>query len=116
MAMLTVNGQAVPSPSQMKVAVFEALGGVNRNAAGNAVMDLSAVKRRLELGWAHMSGEALAALLTAMNGFFEAVYPDPQTGEMRSMTCYCGERTSGVLRMQDGVPLWTDVKMTWTER
>ena len=116
MAMLTVNGQAVPPPSRLTAAVFDAAGGVSRHAAGNAGRDVSALKRRLELSWAYMAGGDLAALLAAMNGFFEVVYPEPQTGDARSMTCYCGERTSGVLRMQNGVPLWTDVKMTWTER
>lgn len=116
MAMLSVNGRAIDAPSALSVAVFDVSAGVSRNAAGNAVMDRTAVKRRLEISWAHLRGEALAALLDQIGGFFDVVYPDPLSGEARSMQCYCGEKIAGILRMDAGEPLWTDVKMTWTER
>lgn len=116
MAMLMVNGTAVPAPSGMQVAVFDVSSGEVRNAAGNAVIDRTAVKRRLELRWAHIGGDALAALLNEIGGLFEAVYPDPMTGQARAMQCYCSERIAGILRMGDAGPVWTDVKMTWTER
>ena len=116
MGMLMVNGAAVPAPTALTATVFDVASNVSRNAAGNAVMDLQAVKRKLELSWAHMDGAALATLLEAMNGFFEVDYPDPQSGEQRRMTCYCSERVAGILRMANGTPVWTDVKMSWTER
>ena len=116
MAMLIVNGWEAPAPSAMNVALANVSQNISRSASGNAVMDRSAVKRRLELNWAHISGENLAALLGHTGGFFDAVYPDPLTGQMRSMRCCCSEKTTGILRMQDGSPVWTDVKMTWTER
>lgn len=116
MAMLQVNGRAVPAPSGLQVAVFDVSAGEKRNAAGNAVIDRSAVKRRLELHWAHIGGAELAALLNEIGGLFEVVYPDPVSGQARSMQCYCGERIAGILRMADGAPVWTDVKMHWTER
>lgn len=80
MAMLSVNGAAIPAPSAMKAAIFDISSGVNRNAKGNAVVDRRAVKRRLELAWAHLEGDALARLLQAMDGFFTVSYPDPESG------------------------------------
>jgi len=115
MAMLTVNGAAVPAPSGMAVTVFDVSGGAVRSASGSAVMDRSAVKCRLELHWAHIPGEELAQLLGAIGGFFDVEYPDPQLGR-RTMCCYCSDRVAGVLRMQAGSPVWTDGKMSWTER
>lgn len=114
--MLLVNGAAAPAPSAMQVTVFDVSSGEKRNAAGSAVIDRTAVKRRLELQWAHISGEDLAALLNEIGGLFEVSYPDPVSGQDRSMQCYCGERVAGILRMQAGKPVWTDVKMIWTER
>jgi len=114
--MLKLNGADFPAPSAMKVAVFDVSSGVNRNAAGGAVMDCIAVKRRLELKWAYLPGADMAKLLDGVNGFFRAEYPDPATGTMRAMDCYCSERVTGVLRMDGGTPVWTDVEMTWTER
>lgn len=116
MSMLKVNGTAIPAPAGMKVTLFDVGADVSRNAAGNAVMDFCGEKRKLELNWAHMEEAALATLLESIAGFFEVEYPDPQSGGLRTMVCYCGERTSGILRMVNGSPLWTDVKMVWTER
>lgn len=116
MAMLTVNGAAAPAPSAMKVTVFDVSSGASRNAAGNAVMDRSAVKRRLELAWPHLGSDELAALLQATDGFFEVAYPDPESGGVRSMQCYCSDRSAEIMRMSGGTPVWTGVKMIWTER
>lgn len=116
MGMLMVNKMAISAPTGLKVTVFDVGAEVSRNAAGNAVMDICAEKRKLDLQWAHMDGAALSALLEAMNGFFEVDYPDPLSGGQRTMFCYCSERTVGILRMVDGEPVWTDVKMVWTER
>lgn len=116
MAMLTVNGSAIPAPSRMSVAVFDVSSGVSRTASGGAVIDRTAVKRRLELSWAHIDGNALSVLLGQLGGFFDVAYPDPQSGNMRSMQCYCSEKIAGILRMSDAGPVWTDVKMIWTER
>lgn len=116
MAMLRVNGAAILAPSAMKAAIFDISSGVNRNAKGNAVVDRRAVKRRLELAWAHLEGEALAQLLQAMDGFFTVSYPDPESGAAREMCCYCSERSVEMLRMDADRPIWIGVKMTWTER
>lgn len=116
--MLTVNGWEAPAPASMKVTVFDVTSGAGRNAAGGTVIDRVGVKRRIDLKWARMSGDALAALLQAVSAgrFFDVVYPDPETGAAREMSCSCGERAVGVLRMEGGAPVWTGVEMTWTER
>lgn len=118
MAILSVNGVNMPSPSAMKVNIFDVSSSADRNASGYAVIDRVGVKRKLEMTWAHLTAQQLSSLLTAVgtNTFFTAQYPDPQTGTSRSMTCYCGDRAMGVLRMQNGVPVWTDVQMNWIER
>lgn len=116
MGMLMVNGAAIDAPASLKATVFDVGAEVSRNAAGNAVMDICAEKRKLELHWTHMDGETLKTLLGVMKGFFEVDYPDPQSGGQRRMICYCSERTAGILRMAEGKPIWTDIKMVWTER
>lgn len=117
MAMLSINGRAVLPPSEMKTAIFEPGNGAVRNAAGNMVLDKTGAKRRLRLKWAYMDGAQLAALLDAVGtGFFEASYPDPEDGGVRTITCLCSERTAGVLRMESGMPVWMNIEMTWTER
>ena len=118
MAMLKIGGADMPAPSSMKIALFDVSSGQERSASGEIIMDRVAVKRKLDLSWAFLSGAELARLLNAVtdSAFFEAAYPDPATGEMRSMICCCGEKTTGVLRMEGGEALWTNVEMTWTEK
>ncbi|MBQ8508255.1 MAG: hypothetical protein IJ466_12605 [Clostridia bacterium] len=118
MAMLLINGAEMPAPSALKVTLFDVSSPQERSAAGGIVMDRVAVKRRLELSWAFLSGSDLARLLNAVTeaAFFEADYPDPAAGEMRGMTCCCGDRATGILRMEGGEPIWTNVEMTFTEK
>lgn len=102
----------------MKVTVFDVSSTADRNASGNVVIDRVGTKRKLELSWACLTGEQLSALLTAVGTdvFFTAQYPDPQTGGMRSMECYSGDRSTGVLRVVNGEPVWTKIEMNWIER
>lgn len=117
MAMLGLNGVDIPAPSAMKVTVFDVSPVQERNAAGELVMDRLAQKRRLDLSWARLSGSDLAAILNAVGGgFFDVRYPDPATGLDAQICCCCGDRTTGILRMEGGIPVWTDVEMSWTER
>lgn len=118
MAVLFVNGQAVPSPSSMKVTVFDVSSTADRNASGNVVIDRVGIKRKLELSWAHLSGDELSRLLTAVGQdvFFAVEYPDPVTGGMNSIVCYAGDRSTGILRMVGGEPVWTKIEMNWIER
>lgn len=118
MPVLQVNEQAVPTPSALSVTVYDAGGTVDRNARGDTVIDRGAVKRRLDLTWAHLTPAELSGLLAAVgaSAFFEATYPDPETGAARTMTCYAEERSAAVLRVEGGAPVWRDLKMRWTER
>ena len=118
MAVITVNGAAMPAPSTLKVTIFDVASTADRNASGQVVMDRVGTKRKLEMTWAHLTPAQLSQLLQAVGAdvFFTAGYPDPQTAQMRTMTCYCGDRTGGILRMISGAPVWTNIEMNWIER
>lgn len=117
MAMLTINGLPMPSPSVLKAEIFEIGSFGERTASGRLVADRVAVKRRLKLKWACLTPAQMGLLLGAVgNVFFEAEYPDPETGGMRAMTCRCKERTAGVMMIRNDQPVWTEVEMEWEER
>ena len=117
MAVLTVNGAEMPSPSELRVKIFDVGSSGERTASGRLAVDRVAVKRALTLRWAALSTEEMSRLLGAVGAsvFFEAEYPDPEVGS-RAMICRCEERTAGVLRMENGAPVWKNIEMTWTER
>ena len=117
MAMLLIDGVPAPSPSKLKVEIFDVGVSGERSASGDLVADRVAVRRRLTLGWRSLSPDALAGLLarTGGNVFFSATYPDPELG-VTERVFRCGARRSGVLRMDGDVPVWTDVSMEWEEK
>lgn len=115
--MLKINGTAVASPSEMQVRIFDVGAQPERSADGGLVADRVAVKRSLKLKWPALSTAQMGALLGAVSdGFFTVTCFDPLTAAEREMVCRCGERIVGVLRMQDGAPVWSGVEMEWTER
>ena len=118
MPMLTVNDRAVPAPSSLSLDIEDVGAGVSRSASGLALTDRVGIKRRLYLKWAQLSLSELAALLfdTHDTAFFTVRYPDPLSGGMRDMDCFCEKRTLGLLRMDGDVPLWTNVEMEWAEK
>ena len=117
MAVLTVNGAEMPSPSGMRVEIFDVGSSGERSASGRLVVDRVAVKRRLKLKWACLTPAQLGLLLGAVGqgAFFEAGYPDPETGPA-AMTCACSDRTAGVMMIRNDQPVWTNVEMEWIER
>lgn len=118
MAVITVNNVNMPTPTTLKVTIFDVASSADRNASGAVVMDRVGTKRKLEMTWARLTPTQLSTLLNAVGTdvFFTAGYPDPQTAATRTMTCYCGDRAVGVLRMVNGAPVWTNVEMNWIER
>lgn len=116
MAILTIGGQAMPAPAELRVEMIEVGSGGERSASGRLVADRVAVKRKLKLKWSALSGEALAKLLSAADGFFTAAYPDPATGESRSATFYANARAMGAMRLDGETAVWSDVSMEWLEK
>ena len=99
--MLKINGVTVPTPAALRVTIADVSGSPARNAAGNTVMDFMGSRRKLNLKWAHLTGAQLMALLEAVYAcFFQVSYPDPM----------------GILRMHEGMPVWTEIEMEWMER
>ena len=111
MAMLTLNGAALPDPSALSVELQDALLSARRTLSG------AAVKRRVRCYWAHMPAAQLAAMLSALAGSAVATlsYPDPLTGQSRAMQAYCGERSVGLARQSGGETVWTGVEIIFME-
>ena len=114
--MLKIAGNTMPSPSQMDVALFSVGSASKRNAAGSAVIDRLAVKRRLRIRWNMLTQSELTAVMNATAPvFFTVTYPDPVVGA-QTITCCCQERGGGILRVIDNVAQWKNVEITCIER
>lgn len=72
--------------------------------------------RKLQLEWRLLTQAEGAALLNAVKEkYIYCQYPDPQTGAVRTMQCYVGDRTSELRRFRNGEAYWTRISFNLTE-
>ena len=117
MAILTLGGTAVASPSKINV-VIEDVDKIDKNAAGMAVIDRLAVKRRIECEWKYLTNAAAATLLVAAAPvFYTVLYYDPYDNATKTITCYTLEKVVGTLRYVSTTPVGRDeIKITFREQ
>lgn len=115
--MIKINGVAVAAPKVFKVDISDIDGETNRNAKGDMIRDRVATKRKLNCEWAPLTMAQISTLLKAVKGvFFTVEYPDPMEGSFITKTFYVGDRTTPMLYMKDGVPMWEGLSMNFIER
>jgi len=110
MAILKINGTAIPEPSSMSVLVQDVdNASTTRNAKGVMLRDRvrggSDAVRKLECEWQGLTLSQASSLLSAIGGeFFSVTYSDTLTGAMRTCQMYVGDRTAKVYRCdEDGM-------------
>ncbi len=116
MAFLTINGVPMPAPSELKMELLNIGSDEQRSASGRLVCDRVAVKKRLKLKWAVLSGADIARLFSAADGFFTASCPDPCENAAVNAEFYASAKSLGVMRMNGDECVWEDAAMEWTER
>jgi hypothetical protein len=116
MSVLTINGFAIPAPSDLQVGIMD-LSKAERNANGTMIIERIATKRKLEVSYSFLNRSQLQQVLVAISPiFFTATYIDPQTNQNRTGTFYCGDRSVGVLDMLNNEPRYKDIKFSLVER
>lgn len=72
--------------------------------------------RKISLEWRLVSQADGAAILEAVkNAYTYCRYPDPQTGALRTMQCYVGDRVSDLSRYADDTAFWSRISFNLTE-
>lgn len=113
----------MPTPSKMKVGVFQVSSSADRNAAGTVLIDRVAIKRKIECEWARLTPANLSTLLTAAQvgassttPFFSVTYLDPVTNASKTMTMYAGDISVGVYKSDGTTPVYVDTKFSFIEQ
>lgn len=115
--MLKINGVAVATPKVFKVDISDIDGETSRNARGDMIRDRVATKRKLNCEWAPLTMVQASTLLKAVgNVFFSVEYPDPMEGKVITKTFYVGDRSTPMLCIKSGVPMWEGLTMNFIER
>lgn len=114
---IRIDGTQIKSPSSLKVGVYR-LSKSGRVASGDMVMDIIAIKRRIDLTWKVISGKHLNQILDLLetSAFHTVEYPDPQTpGTLTTKIMYPGDSNQDLFRT-DSNYYWRDVTLALIEK
>lgn len=115
MALIKVEGLALPTPSDYSVSVEE-LSEAERNANGNMIKEHIGYKRKISLSWPFLTQDEIQQAFSATSkNFFQVTYIDPEYGET-TKTFYAGARSAGAMDFWNGVVRWKDFKFNIIER
>lgn len=116
MALITINGVDLPTPSDYSVGIMD-ISKAERNARGRMIIERITTKRKIEISYAYLNASELSNILQSVSPvFYDVTYLDPQTGSYRTASFYCGDRNVGMLDFTDGVARYKDVKFDLVER
>lgn len=114
--MIKINGTTLPSVVSFQVGIQD-ISKADRNANGTMIIERIATKRKLELAFEYLTKSQYQQVLNLVAPvFFNVEYPDPQTGNMRTGTFYCGDRTISGLDYYRGEMRWKGCKFNLIER
>lgn len=117
MAILKINGVAIPDPSKFSVDIMDIDDETTRNAKGDLIRNRIAVKRKLKCQWPPCGNTEMSIILKAVKDvFFTVEYPDPMEGTRLTKTFYVGDRQMPIYSVIDGEVLWEDLSMNFIER
>lgn len=119
MALLKINEIALPAPTVLQPGIqdLDSEDGTGRNQTGTMFRDRIAVKRTVHCEWGVLSRSEMAELLTAMSSpSFPLTYPDPQLGDLNTITAYVGNRVPAMCAVvSDTEWMWTGLSVDFVE-
>ncbi len=114
--MLKIAGVTVKTPNELKIGRFD-LTKSNRTASGKMMMELIAIKRRVDCVWRMLPDNDLKLIVDAITTnkpFFSLEYPD--VGGQMTMTCYAGDIITSLWHTKNGVRYWEEVSIGFIEQ
>ena len=119
MSLLKIGSVSLPAPTGLQPGIqdLDSEEGTGRNQAGTMFRDRVAVKRSIHCEWAVLTRSEMSALLTAMSpASFEFTYPDPQTGQLETITAYVGNRVPAMcMAISDTDWVWNGLSVDFVE-
>lgn len=115
MALITVGGVALPTPSDFQVGVMD-ISKAERNANGNMIISRVTTKRKLFLTYSYVTeSDASLILRQVAPTTYTVTYIDPQTRSVKSGHFYCGDRNIGMLDYINGKPRYKELTFNLIE-
>jgi hypothetical protein len=119
MALLKIGTTNLPAPTVLQPGIqdLDSEDGTGRNQAGTMFRDRVAVKRTVHCEWGILTRSEMSSLLSAMSAAsFSLTYPDPQAGNLKTITAYVGDRVPAMCNViSDTDWNWTGLSVDFVE-
>lgn len=116
MALISINGVALPAPSELQVGIMD-ISKAERNARGLMIIERVATKRKLFITYNFLTSWDAGVVLKAIApAYYNVSYFDPQERKMKSGSFYCGDRQIDILDYYDDVPRYKELSFDLIER
>ena len=120
MAVLTVNGTALPTPESVKYTLqdLSSEDGSGRTLDGTMYKDRVAQKRTLECAWALLSPSDAQTVLSTINNtiMMQVQYFDPVSRQVETRTFYVGDRSVEFLTLKTGKEYCRSISCNFIEQ
>ena len=117
MALLTINGVEVATPSKFDIIISTWEGeNANRNANGQMVHDYICTKEKIELSWNKLTEEQMieiTGLITQKN--FNVTYYSPRLGDRENVSMYAGDFKVSMRSAVQGDRKWGSITVNFIE-
>lgn len=118
--MLKIDGVQIPEPKFQGITITpEKIWSKNagRVTNGDMVGDVIAVKNKMKIAWASLSGQQVALIDGAISpAFFEVYYKNPRTNQYETGTFYAGTPSYPVYSYASGLPEYVGVAVDLVEK
>nr|DAL98416.1 MAG TPA: hypothetical protein [Caudoviricetes sp.] len=112
---LEIKDYLAPAPIKYDVGKMD-ISKAERNTLGDMVIDIIATKTKIELEWGLLTSNEVSELFQAIRPTqFPVKYFDPETAQYETKTFYKGDRSTGSVLFENGVPTWKGTKVNLIE-
>jgi len=113
---IIIGGAALPAPDSFNLE-YKPIGSFERNANGNLVGDLVAVKTSISMGWRMLDDASFKRILSHTKPFFANVeYYDPSIGSRQQKLMHTVPGGGKIALDAAGQVWWRDVACVFIER
>lgn len=117
MALITINGEAIPTPQVYQVTISDVDSIGERTASGLLVRGRVATKRKISFTYNALTDAQQRFIANKLTDeFFNVVYLDPQTGANATGTFYVGDRQSQAYMYLPSRKVWVNYTFNIIER
>lgn len=116
MALISINGVALPTPSELSVGIMD-ITNAERNANGFMIIERIATKRKISLKYKYCDTSTMSQILQAITPiFYNVTFLDPVTNNYTTSSFYTGDKTLGMMDFRNGVARYKDLQFDFIER